>query len=79
MQNNRNGIKANNSSLVQKIKSFFQGKPVKAAPVYTHPTYLQQQKQKCVTINVNELSPEARQSFDQLFDRVFSNVQYSKA
>jgi hypothetical protein len=67
------------TKLVKVIKSFFQGKPAKAAPIYTHPTYLQQQKQKCVTINVNELSPEARQHFDQLFDRVFSNVQYSKA
>lgn len=63
------------TKLLKVIKSFFQGKPVTAKPVYTHPTYLQQQK--CKTINVNDLSPEARQRFDQLFDRVFSNVQYS--
>jgi hypothetical protein len=65
------------TKLIKVIVSFFQGKPVKAAPVYTHPTYLQQQKRK--TINVNELSPEARQHFDQLFDSIFSNVQYSKS
>ena len=71
------------TKLLKVIKSFFQGKPVTAAPVYTHPTYLEQQKRKCVTINVNELSPEARQEFnkvfDPIFDRVFSKVQFSKS
>jgi hypothetical protein len=63
------------AKLVKVIKSFFKGNPVKKEPVYTHPTYLQQQR--CKTINVNDLSPEARQHFNQLFDRVFSNVQFS--
>jgi len=73
MQTKQNGIKANNSSLIQRIKSLFQGNAVTETPVYTHPTYLN--RNKCVTINVNELSPKAKQSFDQLFDRVFANVQ----
>lgn len=77
MQNNRNGIKANNSSLVQKIKSFFQLKIVAIPTIYTHPTYLEQQKRKAT--NLNELSQEARQDMDKLFERVFSKVQFSKS
>ena len=76
MQNNPKRNQANNSSLFQTIKSLFQGKPVNTEPVYTHPTYLN--RNKCTTINVNDLSPQARQSFDQLFDSLFSNVQSSK-
>lgn len=69
MQTIENGIKANNSSLVQKLKTFFKGKPVTAPPVYTHPTYLN--RNKCVTINVNELSPRAKHSFNTLFTELF--------
>lgn len=64
------------SSLFQMIKSLFQGKPQTEKPVYTHPTYLQQQKS--ISISVNDLSPQSRQSFDQLFDSLFTNVQSSK-
>lgn len=70
------GNQANNSSLFQFVKSLFQGKPVAASPVYTHPTYLN--RKKCVTINVNELSEESRQSFDALFASVFSNPNLNK-
>lgn len=71
MQNHQKRNQANYSSLFQKIKSLFQGKP--ATPVYTHPTYLN--RDKCITIDVNDLSPEAKKAFDQLFSSVFANVQ----
>lgn len=76
MSKNNSRNQAKYSSLFQSIKSLFQGKQATESPVYTHPTYLN--RNKCTTINVNDLSPQARQSFDQLFDSVFSNVQLSK-
>ena len=73
MQNNRNGATTNKSSLVQKIKSFFQGKP-NNGPVHYHTHYHHAPK----TIRMSDLSAESRQSFDQLFDNVFANLQSSK-
>lgn len=64
------------SSLFQFVKSLFQGKNQNSQPVYTHPTYLKQNK--CITINVNNLSPTAKKAYDQLFDSLFDNVQTLK-
>ena len=76
VKNEQNRNQAKYSSLFQFVKSLFQGKPVNTKPVYTHPTYLN--RNKCVTINVNDLSAQAKQSYDALFDSLFSNVQTSK-
>ena len=80
MQKNLNRNQAKNSSLFQFVQSLFQGKPVQAQLVYTHPTYLAQQaKKKCVTINVSDLSPEQRASYDALFANLFSSNQIKTA
>jgi hypothetical protein len=71
MQKSYSRNQAKYSSLFQFVKSLFQGKPASSA-THTHYHY------KPVTIRMADLSPEARVSFDQLFNSVFSNVQSSK-
>lgn len=72
MQNNRNGIKANNSSLIQKIKSFFQGNAV-SGPTHTH-THTHYYHPS-VTIRKSNLSTDNQASLDQLFSDLFDKVQ----
>lgn len=62
MQTNRNGIKANNSSLVQKIKTFLFGQH---GPVITH-THTH------VYVKRSDLSAQAQHSMDALFTELFS-------
>ena len=68
MQNTKNGIKANNSSLIQRIKSLFQGNPV-SGPTHTHFHH------PAVTIRKSDLSMDKQASFDQLFSDLFNKVQ----
>jgi hypothetical protein len=68
MQTNRNGIKANNSSLIQRIKSLFQGNVV-SGPTHTHFYH------PSVTIRKSDLSIDKQASFDQLFSDLFDKVQ----
>ncbi|GIZ08357.1 hypothetical protein [Flavobacterium sp. UMI-01] len=60
MQNNRNGIKANNSSLIQRIKNLLFGQ-TGPREIHTH-----------VYIKRSDLSPRAQQSMDALFNELFS-------
>lgn len=72
MQTNRNGIKANNSSLVQKMKTFLFGQ---TGPVHYHTHVHTMVNHSHKVVRMSELSPRAQQSFDKLFDDLFSNVQ----
>ena len=70
MQNKRNGIKANNSSLIQRIKSLFQGNAV-SGPTHTHTHFYH----TAVTIRLSDLPIDQQASFDQLFSDLFNKVQ----
>ena len=78
MQNNQNRSKVNNSSLFQFIKSLFQGTPAEVhyhyAPTVNTTTTTTTHK----VVRMSDLSAESKQSFDALFDSLFSNVQTSK-
>lgn len=62
MQTKRNGIKANNSSLIQRIKTFLF---VQTEPTETH-THTH------VYVKRSELSANAQCSMDALFNELFS-------
>jgi hypothetical protein len=72
MLKNNSRNQAKHSSLFQNIKSLFQGKPA-IRVTHTHVHHAPK------TVRMSDLSPEAKQSFDQFFDSIFSNVQPSKS
>lgn len=72
MQNTENGTKTNNSSLVQKIKTFLFGQD---GPVHYHTHVHTTVSHTHKTVRMSELSPKAQQSFDNLFNDLFSNNQ----
>lgn len=79
MQTNLNRNQAQKSSLFQFVKSLFQGKPAQVYRRDTQTIYLtQQDTKKCVTINLNELSAEARSGYDALLANLFSSNHFSK-
>ena len=75
MQTLQNGIKANNSSLIQKIKTFLFGQD---GPVHYHTHAHTTVSHTHKTVRMSDLSPQTRQSFDALFDDLFTNAQIVK-
>ncbi|MFV8269718.1 hypothetical protein ACNQGP_07240 [Flavobacterium sp. GT2N3] len=71
MQNKLNGTKTNNSSLLQRIKSLFQGNAV-SGPAHTHFHH------PSVTIRKSELTLDQQASFDKLFADLFNKVHTIK-
>lgn len=68
MSKHLHGTTTNNSSLVQRIKSLFQGNAV-SGPMHTHFHH------PSVTIRKSDLSIDKQASFDQLFSDLFNKVQ----